>query len=73
MYESIEKRWYRWDKMMNQERYLEVIEEFDSMIAKGHTLTIGDLVRRDQSLQEINVVSLNPNNMYNKKDKKCQM
>ena len=41
-------------------------KEFDDMIRKKEMITVGDLVIRDQALEEMNVISLSPNAIYNR-------
>ena len=60
MNETIEQRWYRWDKMLNEERFQEVIREFDSMLRAKKEINLGDLARRDQALDAIGVLSIKP-------------
>lgn len=56
--ETSEERWTRWGDLIKQKKYIKVVKEFDSLIAnKGHLLTIGDLVRRDEALEFIGVIS----------------
>lgn len=56
--ETTEERWKRWDILINEKKYIEVIKEFDSMLNKKGLLKIGDLVRRDDALELIGVSSL---------------
>lgn len=58
MNETIEQRWYRWDTMLNEERFQEVIREFDSMLRAKKEINLGDLARRDQALDAIGVLSI---------------
>ena len=56
--ETIEERWFRWDKLMNDKKYIQIIKEFDSLYAKKADLKIGDLIRRDEALESIGVASI---------------
>jgi hypothetical protein len=56
--ETNEDRWLRWGELIKQKKYIKVVKEFDSLIAsKACLLTIGDLVRRDEALDFLGVVS----------------
>jgi hypothetical protein len=56
--ETTESRWFRWDMLINEKKYIQVIKEFDLLIAnKNNSLTFGDLVRRDEALDSIGVIS----------------
>lgn len=55
--ETPEERWKRWDVLIIEQKYIELIKEFDSMLNKG-SLKIGDLVRRDDALELIGVIPL---------------
>jgi len=57
--ETTEERWTRWDKLLNDNKYTEVISEFDSCFNKKEQLLIGDLVRREQALEALGVISFN--------------
>jgi hypothetical protein len=57
--ETTEERWSRWDKLLNENKYTEVISEFDSSFNKKEQLLIGDLVRREQALEALGVISFN--------------
>ena len=59
MAETAEKRWYRWDRWMNEGRSDLVIEEFDRMVKNKKKILIGDFVRKNQALEEANVTMLN--------------
>jgi hypothetical protein len=56
--ETTEERWFRWDKLINEGKYIQLIKEFDSLYAKKENLTIGDLVRRDEALEFIGIPSI---------------
>ena len=56
--ETAESRWFRWDMLINEKKYIQVIKEFDLLITnKKNSLTFGDLVRRDEALEFIGVIS----------------
>lgn len=58
--ETTEDRWFRWDSLINQKKYFEVVKEFDLLFMKNNDLlTIGDLVRRDEALDFMGVISFN--------------
>lgn len=61
-------KWERWNKLMIEEKYIVIVKEFDDMIRKKEMITIGDLVTRDQALEEMGVISLSPNAIYNRKN-----
>jgi hypothetical protein len=57
--ETPEQRWFRWNRMIIDKKYIEVVKEFDYIFNhKKESLTIGDVVVRDQALGFIGVVSL---------------
>jgi hypothetical protein len=68
MKETIEQRWYRWDIMLNDQKYEEVIKEFDYMLKNKQEINLGDLARRDQALESIGVLSIKPNISLKRKD-----
>ena len=56
--ETAESRWFRWDMLINEKKYIQVIKEFDLLITnKKNSLTFGDLVRRDEALEFVGVIS----------------
>lgn len=56
--ETVEERWFRWDGLINEKKHIQVVKEFDLLFSKKTTsLTIGDLVRRDQALKALGVIS----------------
>lgn len=57
--ESTEERWFRWDKMLNNGKHAEMIEEFDELFKIKRMVVVGDLVRREQALEELGVISFN--------------
>jgi hypothetical protein len=59
MSESVNERWYRWDKLANDKKYGEIVAEFDDMLKKKKKVTVGDLVRRDEALESMGVTSIN--------------
>lgn len=61
-------KWERWNKLMAEEDYIVIVKEFDDMIRKKQNITVGDLVIRDQALEEMGVISLSPNAIYNRKN-----
>ncbi len=67
MSKKIEERWSRWDKMMNEENYEELVLEFDKMIKNKEKLTFGDLMRRDDALESMGIISLSPNAVQKRK------
>lgn len=56
--ETTEERWKRWDVLIIEQKYTELVKEFDSMLTKKGSLKIGDLVRRDDALELMGVISL---------------
>lgn len=56
--ETTEERWFRWDTLINEKKYLQVAKEFDLLYAKKVYLTIGDLVRRDEALENMGIFSI---------------
>jgi hypothetical protein len=68
MKETTEQRWYRWDVMINEHKYQEVVQEFDIMLKNRVNPTLGDLVRRDQALELMGVISLSPNALFQRKN-----
>jgi hypothetical protein len=72
MKETIEQKWYRWDKMLNDHKYEEVIKEFDSMLKNKQEVNLGDLARRDQALESIGVLSIKPNISLKRKNNEPQ-
>ena len=60
-------RWSRWNKLIVDGKNIEVVREFDKMLKDKKQITVGDLIIRDQALEEMGVVSLSPNAMYNRK------
>ena len=61
MGETIEERWFRWDVMMNENKFQDVVREFDNMLVKKMRVVVGDMIRRDQCLEELGVISLSSN------------
>jgi len=61
-------KWERWNKLMIEEKYIVIVKEFDDMIRKKQNITVGDLIIRDQALEEMGVISLSPNAIYNRKN-----
>lgn len=55
------KRWIRWDNLLKEKKYIQLIKEFDEMVEKREYLTIGDLIKRDEALESIGVLSISPN------------
>ena len=53
---------------MAEEDYIVIVKEFDDMIRKKQNITVGDLIIRDQALEEMGVISLSPNAIYNRKN-----
>ena len=66
MCKKTDNRWARWNRLIIDGKSVEVVKEFDDMIRNKERLTIGDLVIRDQALEEMNVISLSPNAIYNR-------
>lgn len=62
-----DERWSRWNKLIIEGKNIIVVQEFDEMIKKRERVTVGDLIVRDQALEEMGVISLSPNAMYNRK------
>jgi hypothetical protein len=69
MSKKIQERWFRWDKLINNKEYKTVVKEFDDMLVKEEEVVVGDLIRRDDALELMGIVSLSPNAMYNRKNK----
>lgn len=65
--EEIEKRWSRWDDMINKKKYADLVLEFDQMIENREKMTFGDLVRRDDALELMGIISLSPNAVHKRK------
>jgi hypothetical protein len=55
--ETAEQRWSRWDGFLSQSKFVEVVTEFDRCFKAKEHLLIGDLVRRDQALDALGVIS----------------
>jgi hypothetical protein len=55
---TIEKRYYKWDKLIIEKEYEKVVLEFDKLIKQNKTLTIGDLIRRNDALELMGVTPL---------------
>jgi hypothetical protein len=56
--ETTEERWFRWDILINEKQYIQIVKEFDLLFAKKTAnLTLGDLVRRDQALKALGIIS----------------
>lgn len=53
---------------MIEEKYIVIVKEFDDMIRKKEMITVGDLVIRDQALEEMGIISLSPNAIHNRKN-----
>lgn len=68
MCKKTDDRWARWNRLIINGKSLEVVQEFDEMIRNKERLTIGDLVIRDQALEKMDVISLSPNAIYNRKN-----
>jgi hypothetical protein len=68
MIETVEERWFRWDVMMNEDKFEDVVKEFDNMIVRRIRVAVGDLIRRDQCLEELGIISLSPNAMFKRKE-----
>lgn len=67
MKETINERWLRWDKLLNDEKPDEVVKDFDRMLRSNKRIVVGDLVRRDQALEMMGVVSMSQNAMQLRK------
>ena len=57
--ETVTERWVRWDRLINNKKYVQLIKEFDLLLTKKTKLTIGDLIRREEALENIGIVSFN--------------
>lgn len=68
MKESSDERWLRWNKLIIKGKNLDIIKEFDEMIINKHDIKLGDLIIRDQALEEMGVLSLSPNAEYKRKN-----
>lgn len=60
MLETLEQRWYRWDKLINEGEALQVVNEFDEMVRTKRKIVIGDMVRKDHALEALGIDSLSP-------------
>jgi hypothetical protein len=67
MCKKTDDRWARWNELIVNGKSIVVVQEFDEMIRNKERLTIGDLIVRDQALEEMDVISLSPNAVYNRK------
>lgn len=54
-----EDRWFRWDNMLNKGEHVLLLKEFDILFNKKKAILVGDLVRREQALEELGVISFN--------------
>ena len=68
MSNEVEERWYKWDILMNKGEFEQVVREFDNMIIKQERLLVGDMIRRDQCLEEMGIISLSLNAMFKRKE-----
>lgn len=64
MSERPEDRWFKWDKMINEERYVEVVREFDYRFFKNERIVVGDMIRRDDCLKALGVALIKENAIY---------
>jgi len=65
---SIDERWLKWDKMYNDGQYIEIIKEFDQMLKNKEKIVIGDLLRRDHALQEVNITPISKSSISLRKN-----
>lgn len=71
MSKVIEMRWFKWDRLMNENKAAQVVEEFDSMVKSGKKVVVGDVVRREQALEMMDIKTIKPlKKMIGKKDDK---
>jgi|VirMetMinimDraft_7_1064189.scaffolds.fasta_scaffold09758_7 hypothetical protein len=68
MTETVEERWFRWDVAMNEGNFEDIVREFDNMIVKQVRIVVGDMIRRDECLEELGIISLSPNAMFKRKE-----
>lgn len=54
----IELRWFKWNKLIIDEKYSQVVEDFDKMVKDGTKISVGDVVLRDQALELMGVLSI---------------
>lgn len=54
--ETTKERWNRWNVLMNEKKYLQIVKEFDLLLHKQANLTIGDLLIRDEALEFMGVI-----------------
>lgn len=64
-----ENRWNRWNKLMIDKKFIELVKEFDKMVKNKDNVTVGDLVLRDEALEELGIASLSPNALYKRKER----
>lgn len=69
MSKKANERWARWNRLIIEGKNIVVAKEFDEMIKNKEKITVGDLIIRDQALEEMKIVSLSPNAMYNRRNK----
>jgi hypothetical protein len=68
MCKKTDDRWSRWNNLIIEGKNIIVVQEFDEMLKNKEKITIGDLIIRDQALEEMDVISLSPNALYNRKN-----
>lgn len=59
MSKKVESRWFRWNRLIIDKNYKQVIEEFDKMVKDGSQICVGDVVLRNQVLELMGVLSIN--------------
>ena len=64
------ERWFKWDTLINEGNYQQVVDEFDEMVKKRENVVLGDLIRRDDALELMGIVSLSPWAVYQRRHKK---
>lgn len=69
MCKKTDERWARWNKLIVDGKNIEVVQEFDKMLKNKEKITVGDLIVRDQALEEMDVISLSSNATFNRKHK----
>ena len=59
-----EDRWLKWDKMINEERYVDVVREFDDRLFRCERVVVGDMIRRDDCLKALGISPIRKNAIY---------
>ena len=64
MSKKTEDRWLKWDKMMNDKKYVDVVNEFDKRFFNNERIVIGDMIRRDDCLKALGVAPIREYAIY---------